>query len=70
MIGRSFVASFVASFVVSELRMALNHENLKVYQRMLVGLRKSWAHSGRVVREDSAEYSVTGEGFDKARDKE
>ena len=50
--------------------MALNHENLKVYQRMLVGLRKSWAHSGRVVREDSAEYSVTGEGFDKARDKE
>jgi len=37
--------------------------------RMLVGLRKSWAQSGRLVREDSAEYSTQGDGIDKARDK-
>ena len=45
-------------------------EELSQILRMLVGLRRSWAQSGRVVREDSAEYSTQGEGIDKARDKE
>jgi four helix bundle protein len=44
-------------------------EELSQILRMLVGLRKSWAQSGSVVREDSAEYSTQGDGLDKARDK-
>ncbi len=44
-------------------------EELSQILRMLVGLRKSWAQSGAVVREDSAEYSMQRDGIDKARDK-
>ena len=44
-------------------------EELSQILRMLVGLRKSWARSGLVVREESAEYSTQGEWIDKARDK-
>ena len=44
-------------------------EELSQILRMLVGLRKSWAQSGAVVREDSAEYSTQGDGINKARDK-
>jgi len=44
--------------------MAFNHEKLKVYQkeelsqilRMLVGLRRSWLTSPRVVRDERSEY--------------
>ena len=42
-------------------------EELSQVLRMLVGLRKSWSPSGRVVREDSVEYSTPREGIDKAR---
>ena len=51
---------------------ALHVEKKELSQilRMLVGLRKSWAESGSVIREDSAEYSTQGDGIDKARDKE
>ena len=45
-------------------------EELSQILRMLVGLRKSWAQSRAVVREDSAEYSTQRDGVDKARDKE
>ena len=44
-------------------------EELSQILRMLVGLRKSWAKSGQVVREDSTKYSTQGEGIDKAHDK-
>ncbi|MBT3193326.1 MAG: four helix bundle protein [Verrucomicrobia bacterium] len=44
-------------------------EELSQIVRMLVGLRRSWAQSGRSVREDPAEYSTQGDGIDKARDK-
>jgi four helix bundle protein len=47
----------------------MEKEELSQILRMLVGLRKSWAQSGSVVREDSAEYSTRGDGIDKARDK-
>jgi four helix bundle protein len=41
-------------------------EELSQILRMLVGLRKAWTRSARVVREDCADY----EGIDKARDKD
>ena len=41
-------------------------EELSQILRMLVGLRKSWAQSGSVVREDSTEYSTQGGGIDEA----
>jgi four helix bundle protein len=44
-------------------------EELSQILRMLVGLRKSWAETTKVVREDRAEYRVTGTGLDRARDK-
>lgn len=43
-------------------------EELSQILRMLVGLRKSWARSARVVRAERAEYEV-GLAADKARDK-
>jgi four helix bundle protein len=45
-------------------------EELSQILRMLVGLRKSWASTAHVVREESAQYSTPGDGIDKARDKE
>jgi len=44
-------------------------EELSQILRMLVGLRKSWAHPVRGVREEPEEYEVPGKGIDKARDK-
>ena len=43
-------------------------EELSQILRMLVGLRKSWAQSGSVIREESAAYSTQGDGIDNARD--
>jgi four helix bundle protein len=43
-------------------------EELSEILRMLVGLRKSWAQSESLVREDSVEYSTQRNGIDKARD--
>jgi four helix bundle protein len=52
-------------------------EELSQILRMLVGLKRSWAQSGSVVREDWAEYvvgdaaaDITDKARDKARDKE
>ncbi|MDP7023788.1 MAG: four helix bundle protein [Kiritimatiellia bacterium] len=45
-------------------------EELSQILPMLVGLRKSWAQSGSVVREDPAEYSTQRDGIDKAHDKD
>ena len=44
-------------------------EELSQILRMQVGLRKSWANTAHVVREESAEYSTQGEGIDKDCDK-
>jgi four helix bundle protein len=44
-------------------------EELSQILRMLVGLRRSWAKSRQVVREDRAQYSASGADSDKARDK-
>jgi four helix bundle protein len=44
-------------------------EELSQTVRMLVGLRKAWAGSAHVIREESAEYATPGDGIDKARDK-
>lgn len=44
-------------------------EELSQILRMLVGLRKSWAGSAHVVREECTEYSTQRECLDKARDK-
>lgn len=45
-------------------------EELSQILRMLVGLRKSWAKSSHVVREDCANYEGMGMRSDKARDKD
>ncbi len=58
--------------------MALHHKNRNAYTekeelsqilRMLVGLRKSWASSAHVVREEPADYEAVDKARDKACDK-